>query len=83
MSLLDRQYDAGSGGRLALGEDAGEASKEYGHEINEAIINAIGDEVGRLNLSMSFDTKLDYEATEKIWHELLSQNGEWFSEQGS
>ncbi|MFT5882147.1 MAG: creatinine amidohydrolase [Crocinitomicaceae bacterium] len=83
MSLIDRQHDSGSGGRLALGEDAGEASVEYGCEINEAIINSIGDEVGGLNLNISLDDKLDYAATEKIWHDLLSQNGGWFSEQGA
>jgi hypothetical protein len=41
LSLLDRQFEANSGGRLAVGEDAAESSAAYG-PLNEAIIAAIG-----------------------------------------
>jgi creatinine amidohydrolase/Fe(II)-dependent formamide hydrolase-like protein len=34
LSLLDRQFEANSGGRLAVGEDAAESSAAYGHTLN-------------------------------------------------
>jgi hypothetical protein len=43
LSLLDRQFESNSGGRLAVGEDAAQSSAAYGHTLNEAIIAAIGE----------------------------------------
>ena len=42
LSLLHRGQEPDSGGRLALGDDAAEATAEHGHAINEAILASIG-----------------------------------------
>jgi creatinine amidohydrolase len=82
MSLMDRQHEPGSGGRLALGEDANEASADYGRQINEAIIQAIGNEVGALEFMAEPDGVLGYSATQKIWNDVTRGGAKWFSEQG-
>lgn len=45
LSLLERQHEPGSGGRLALNPDAHESTAEHGIEINQAIIQSIGEHV--------------------------------------
>jgi creatinine amidohydrolase len=81
MSLLARKEEPGSGGRLALGEDAGEATAEFGREINEAIIGAIGEHVGALEWGSVLDEPLGYAATEAIWGQVIDEGNGWFSEQ--
>ena len=80
-ALLHRQHEPGSGGRLALGDDAALASVEFGHEINEAIIQAIvahADELLGLPPSPAV-RRISYEETETLWRGLLSDINEWRS----
>jgi creatinine amidohydrolase len=79
LSLLERQHASGSGGRLALGDDAGDASAAFGHAINEVIISAIGEEVEQLSLVQEEVGALNYEQTEAIWHDLKNDEAGWFS----
>ena len=48
LRLIDRRHAPGSGGRLALGDDAAEATAEEGRAINELIIANIGRTVDAL-----------------------------------
>lgn len=79
LSLLGRRHEAGSGGRMALGDDAAEASAEQGREINETILAAIGREVHNLPPGEALREPLDYPATEAIWQQVLAR-GPWFSD---
>lgn len=78
LSLLGRMHEKGSGGRMALGEDAGESTAGKGREINETIIAAIGREVGNLTLGEALAEPLDYDRTEQAWERITSE-GPWFS----
>ena len=78
LSLLERMNDEGSGGRLALGLDAAEASPEKGTVINETIIAAIGAAAEDLREGISIKEPMNYQQTEDIWSEILAQ-GEWWS----
>lgn len=83
LSLLGRQHEPGSGGRLALGEDAAEATAEYGREINEAILAAIGATVATLPAhfatSSALSTPLTYQQVDTLWSSLPSTRAGWFS----
>lgn len=79
LTQINRMHEPGSGGRLALGEDAGEATAEYGSEINEAIIKAIGDHVRSIEFGPVQDTPLDYEQTEAIWQKVRDRYPAWNS----
>jgi hypothetical protein len=82
LSLLDRQFEPNSGGRLAVGEDAAESSAAYGHTLNEAIIVAIGKAALGLvkadKSTVSLDA-LSYEAMEIIWQALYATISNWSS----
>jgi creatinine amidohydrolase len=82
MSLLERQHEPDSGGRLALGEDAAQASADFGHEINEAIICAIGEELVQHQLVGEEGVTLTCAQTETIWRESLADGTSWFSHTG-
>ncbi len=79
MTLLGRQFEPGSGGRLALNPDAGEASAAYGREINEAIIHAITDHADQLVLGPVLKDPISYEETEQIWKEATENLETWHS----
>lgn len=79
LSLLHRMHDDDSGGRMALGEDAGEASAEKGEEINETIIGAIGETVRKLTPAPPLAAAIDYPRTERIWQRVAAA-GPWFSD---
>jgi len=79
LEKLNRQHEPGSGGRLALNPDAGEATAAYGKEINEAILAAIGDHLAALQLGPPRETPLTYDATEDMWNTITASDGEWFS----
>ena len=81
LSLIDRQHEAGSDGRLALGDDAAASSVEAGHTINEAVIAGIGRAVAALELPEAVNTPIDYDATESIWRKVLERHAGWYSEQ--
>jgi hypothetical protein len=82
LSLLDRQFESNSGGRLAVGEDAAQSSAAYGHTLNEAIIAAIGETAFELVKAdeqiVSIDS-LSYEAMERIWQGLYATISDWSS----
>jgi len=78
LSLLERMNEEGSGGRLALGLDAAEASPEAGTEINETIIAAIGAVAEDLRGGAPIKEPLNDQQAEEIWSEVLAQ-GEWWS----
>jgi creatinine amidohydrolase len=82
LSLLGRQFEPNSGGRLAVGEDAAESSAAYGQTLNEAIIAAIGRAaIGLVQAdksTVSIDA-LSYEAMERIWQTLYATISNWNS----
>lgn len=78
MTMLGRRYEEASGGRLALGEDAGEADVEKGKVINETIIAAIGAVAEGIKGGAAVKAPVSYQQAEEIWAEVLSQ-GEWWS----
>ena len=82
LSLLDRAREPGSGGRLALGVDAGEAEVAYGRMINEAIIVALGEMAAKAIASRVpavAPERLAYAEMERIWRELESTLPAWIS----
>ena len=79
MSLLGRQYEKDSGGRLALNPDAGESTQEYGREINEYIIDQIIQHAASIEFGCESNIPLNYETTERIWSELRADMGDWHS----
>ena len=82
LSLLGRQFEPNSGGRLAVGEDAAESSAAYGHTLNEAIIAAIGKAalgLAKADKSTVSLEALSYEAMEIIWQALYASISNWSS----
>lgn len=82
LSLLHRAKAADAGGRLALGEDAGDADAAYGRMINEAIIAALGEMASQATARRApapLPERLTYAATEKIWGELERTLPAWLS----
>lgn len=82
LTLLHRGQEPGSGGRLALGDDANEATAAYGHVVNEAIIAAVGEAAARLAREPAPavpPAALTYEATEEIWAEVHATLPDWRS----
>lgn len=82
LSLLQRRHDPGSGGRLALGDDAGEATTEYGRLINEAIVAAMGEAVSSLTqnpVPAVSPAALGYQVMEELWSGIRATLPEWTS----
>ncbi len=80
LALIGRQHEPGSGGRLALGDDAAYATVAHGHAINEAIVSAIGETVTRLTAAPGVEVRPpDYATTESIWAEVLHTTPVWKS----
>ncbi|MGV9864322.1 creatininase family protein [Rhodococcus koreensis] len=76
---LSRVADAGSSllGRFAQGEDASEASAEFGRAILEHSLDELG---RRIAASQPFDNDvapLSIDATEDIWHRIAARRDEW------
>jgi creatinine amidohydrolase len=72
LSQLARRNQAGAGGRLALGDDAGEATAEFGRAILEAQLAALGDVIqirlaAHLAASSPTTRRTSLPATEEIW----------------
>lgn len=82
LTLLHRQHEAGSGGRLALGDDAAEATAEYGRIINEAIMAGIGRDMAGLVSAADphpAGMRVDYASIESLWRELHAGISDWRS----
>ncbi|MFC0331595.1 creatininase family protein [Paenibacillus sepulcri] len=71
----------GSGGRLALGADAGEASSQLGERIMEDSLLQLGEITGRLLAEIreqpEVSAVIDYAAIESIYAELLTSKSQW------
>jgi len=76
LGRLDRRRVAGAGGRLALGDDAAEATAEQGRSILEAQLTALG-EVVRNRIMPRLTTppapRVSLRGTERIWVEIIRQ----------
>ncbi len=82
LTLLRRGQEPGSGGRLALGDDAGEATAGYGHVLNEAIIAVLGKAVAGMSRQPAPTvplSSLTYEAVEEIWEGVHATLPDWKS----
>jgi creatinine amidohydrolase len=82
MSLINRRHEPGSGGRLAQGEDAGQADPVYGKMINEAIIAAIGAAAAAMTQSPAAGISpqaLGYQAMEELWSPIYGSLPSWTS----
>lgn len=82
LSLLNRRREPHSGGRLALGDDAGDATAKEGRAINEAILQTIGDAVAELkpaNIGRPASPPLSYATIESLWNQLGGDEGPWHS----
>jgi len=80
LSLLHRRDEPGSGGQLALGDDAAEATPEEGRTINEAILTAVGEEVAELlRVGTPPARLLNHPDTESIWTSIGGDDGPWIS----
>ncbi len=83
LRLLGRRHEAGSGGRLALGDDAAQASAEEGRAINELIVTNIGREVATLRAAAAARPRpprlLSYDDIERIRATLPPGPAGWHS----
>ena len=80
MSLLDRAQDPAAGGRLAQGENAGEASPEYGAAIYAKAVESLGAQVQALRERAAAATvtpRIDHAAVEALYAELRSAAQGW------
>ena len=80
MSLLNRQFEPGSGGRLALGRNAGEASRAYGAAIvTEAIENMRGfvEAMSTQATAATIVQPIPYDPIEQLYAELKQSMPNW------
>jgi len=77
---LQRGNEPGAGGRFALGEDAAEATAEYGWQILEAQLGFLAD-VARQRLGLALGgpppPRMSLASTEAIWRGLLADPADW------
>ncbi|PWV95835.1 creatinine amidohydrolase [Paenibacillus cellulosilyticus] len=83
MSARAFESEPGSGGRLALGSDADEASPEHGKLIMEACLDRLCIEADRMKRLQSNETinPISYSVIESIMSELLQSANEWVTAQ--
>jgi creatinine amidohydrolase len=77
LAQLEEQH--GSGGRLALGDDAKESSAALGVRIMNACLTTICKEVAEIKqefVSEVFE-KVSYKTVENIWSKVLKHSSEW------
>lgn len=80
MSLLNRQHEPGSGGRLALGENAAEASPEYGAAIVAQALANLGPAVRALQArgeAAAIAPRISFAQVEALYAELRAQAHTW------
>ncbi len=78
LSRLSRQHEPGSSGRLALGDDAGEATAALGERIIEDCLNRIGEMAADLaRREFVLRQRIDYAAIEELWRPLLADVASW------
>lgn len=84
MGALRRQHEPGSGGRLALGEDAGEATVEYGAQVVAAELAALAGEHAALwqrTRGASVVRRISFAQVEALYRALLARADEWVTTQ--
>lgn len=78
LRLLERQHEAGAGGRLALGDDAREANVEYGRQIMDASLERFGQLLEPYTrLSPRREPRITLADAESLWQELRSNSATW------
>jgi creatinine amidohydrolase len=81
MSLLDRQHEPASGGRLAQGENAGEASREYGELVMSEALRVFGGIVESVKANIAgrpaVDAPVTYEPIEAVYAKLRAGMQDW------
>jgi len=80
MSLINRRHEAGSGGRLALDEDAASSTPELGRKITEDCMAGISELIAELKERANGRLEaVTYEQVEGMWKQLKSQSSAWRS----
>lgn len=79
LMAMDRLQDPKTDalGRFAQGEDASEATEEFGKRVIEASIASMGNTIEGMQQHKSAGHKIDYMETELIWKEILGRMSEW------
>lgn len=82
LSLLKRRDEPGSGGRLALGDDAAEASEDEGRAICEAIVSAMGEATTKWRTEVQTLRAVGAERVtlaqvEKVWRAVVGSGEPW------
>jgi creatinine amidohydrolase len=81
MRLLNRQHEPGSGGRLALGHNAGEATREYGELVMKEALRIFGGIVESVKTSIATQPPIalpiPYEPVEAVYAQLRGRMADW------
>lgn len=79
MAAMAYEGEPGSGGRLALGSDAGEASPELGKQIMHACLNRLCAEVSRMKQETAAFRmpKISFDLIETILREVMQSAADW------
>lgn len=80
LNLIPRRFDENSGGQLALGKDAHEATAAHGKVILEDCLAAIGRIVAELPTSAPTPRpRIDFATVEQLWGSLASDISSWLT----
>lgn len=86
LSLLERWREADAGGRLALGDTAGDATAEYGAVVMESALDALVARVAELDIGTDADgnyriesSALPFSPVDALIGELLAEADTWES----
>jgi creatinine amidohydrolase len=80
MGALGRQHEPGSGGRLALGEDAGDATAAYGAQVVAAELAALAGEHAALSArgpGATIARRISYAQVDALYRALLAGADAW------
>lgn len=80
LRLLRRRDEPGSGGRLALGDDAAEASAQEGAAICDAIVTAMGEATAAWRAGRNLregTARVALVQTERAWRAALASGAPW------
>jgi creatinine amidohydrolase len=79
LELAHLEEQPGSGGRLALGDDAQESSAALGESIMNACLSTLCKEVTAIKqeiIPVEIE-KVSYQTVETIWHKVLQHSSKW------
>jgi len=78
MKLINRRYEKNSGGQLALGDDASDATTAYGEQVMEDSLARIGEIVAELKqIPFANRPRIDFASVEAVWREFLKDAPHW------